>query len=111
MKWENIDKLAALEKAIKDKYGEMAILNPRSLWNPEKEKEYIEETKKAYSKEKTDTESQEINGVLVDKKLINKVIDRTCKLCNSFSFVKIDDVYLTKFGCCYKCYLCKVEGR
>ena len=30
-----------LEKAIKEKYGEVTIKNPADLWSPEKEKEYL----------------------------------------------------------------------
>ena len=32
------DKLAAFEKAIRQKYGEEAIQNPKANWNEEKEK-------------------------------------------------------------------------
>ena len=110
MQWK-LDQVAALEKAIREKYGEEAITNPKGSWNPEKEQEYIEEVKKAYQKEIAEREKLEIDGVLVDKKLINKVIDRSCKYCNSLSFKRNDDLYLTKFGSCFKCYVLKIEGR
>jgi hypothetical protein len=110
MQWK-LDEVAALEKAIREKYGEQAITNPKGTWNPEKEAGYIEEVKKAYQKEVKEREKSEIDGVLVDKKLINKVIDRSCKHCNSLSFKKTDDLYLTKFGSCFKCYVLHIEGR
>ena len=50
MQWK-LDEVAALEKAIREKYGEQAITNPKGAWNPEKEAGYIEEVKKAYQKE------------------------------------------------------------
>ena len=33
------DQIAAIEKAIKEKYGDDAIANPKSNWNEQKEKE------------------------------------------------------------------------
>jgi hypothetical protein len=110
MKWK-LNEVAALEKAIREKYGEQAITNPKGTWNPEKEAEYIEEIKKAYLKEVSEREKSEIDGVLVDKKLINKVIDRSCKYCSTLSFKRNDDVYLTKFQSCFKCYILNIEGR
>ena len=110
MQWK-LDQVAALEKAIREKYGEEAITNPKGSWNPEKEQEYIEEVKKAYLREVTEREKLEIDGVLVDKKLINKVIDRSCKHCSSLSFKRTDDLYLTKFRSCFKCYVLHIEGR
>ena len=40
MSKENFDKIAAFEKAIKEKFGAEAIANPKAGWNEEKEKEY-----------------------------------------------------------------------
>ena len=36
----NVDpkQIAAIEKAIEEKYGEAAVLDPSSLWNQDKEK-------------------------------------------------------------------------
>ena len=33
---KNFDKIAAIEKAIKEKYGEQAIANPKSNWDESK---------------------------------------------------------------------------
>ena len=38
--------IAAIEKAISKKYGDEAIVNPKSLWDEDKEKDYIEQVKK-----------------------------------------------------------------
>ena len=40
------DKIAAVEKAIKEKYGDEAIQNPRADWDEKKEKEYLEQMKR-----------------------------------------------------------------
>lgn len=37
--------ISAFEKAIEEKYGDKAVLNPSSLWNTEKEKAYLEQIK------------------------------------------------------------------
>ncbi len=42
--------LAAIEKAIKEKYGDDAIQNPKKHWDKEKEKKYLEELKEFYYK-------------------------------------------------------------
>ena len=42
---KNYNEIAKYEKAIKDKYGDEAIRNPKSGWDEEKEKSYLEELK------------------------------------------------------------------
>ena len=32
--------IAALERAVKEKYGELATMNPKMFWDEEKEKKY-----------------------------------------------------------------------
>ena len=39
------DKIAAIEKAMMKKYGPESVQNPKSNWNEEKEKEYLEQIK------------------------------------------------------------------
>jgi hypothetical protein len=110
----DLNYIAALEKAISEKYGELAIVNPKGNWNPEKEKEYIEQTKESYKKEALADKSQErvdLGGILIAKKLINKNIDRQCCICKKYSFNREDDVFLTKYKSCQICYIDKIEGR
>ena len=106
--------LAALEKAVQEKYGHEAISNPKGNWTPDKELAYIEEIKKAqikdYKLEKTQ-QRIEIDGVLIAKKLINKNMDRHCNYCDTYSFNREDDVYFTKYGTCYKCYVQYILDR
>ena len=45
---KDFNRIAAIEKAIKTKYGDEAIVNPRAGWDDEKEKEYINLVKKFY---------------------------------------------------------------
>ena len=103
-----------LEKAIAEKYGKEAIQNPKSGWTPEKEKEYIEQVKKIKEKrnQKQDaSEKVETNGFLINKKLLNREQKRNCPVCESYSLEMRDDVYMTKFDCCFKCYIQYVEHR
>ena len=106
------DYVVRLEKAIADKYGEEAIENPKKHWNDEKEQEYISQLKEFYkTQEESETVHEEVNGVLIDKKLLNSESNRSCPVCNSYSFKSVDDLYMNKFDCCFKCYIQWVEGR
>ena len=40
---KDLDYIARLEKAIEEKYGKEAIINPKSNWTDEKEKQYLSE--------------------------------------------------------------------
>ena len=109
------DDIVALEKAIAKKYGDEAIQNPKANWDDTKEKEYIEQLKRVAEKLNLSSESGdkvEFNGVFVSKKLLNREIaDRTCSLCERFSFDNKDDLYMTKFNSCFECYIKHIEGR
>ena len=50
MKDKELNKIAAIEKAISKKYGKEAVQNPRGNWDEEKEKDYIEQVKKFQQK-------------------------------------------------------------
>lgn len=110
----NIEYIQALEKAIKDKYGDLATMNPKHFWDDKKEKDYIEETKKVVKKEYTSRDSKErieVEGIFVSKNVLSNKENRTCNICKKYSFEKRDDVYIKKFNACYKCYLCKIEDK
>jgi hypothetical protein len=113
MKKKDPNYVVKLEKAIAEKYGEEAIQNPKKNWNEEKEAQYVEDLKVLYEKRHTtDSEDKvEVDGVLMDKKLFSKESKRSCPVCNTYSFSKRDDVYMTKFQCCEKCYIQWVEDR
>ena len=111
---KDLNEIARYENAISKKYGKEAIRHPKKDWDDEKEKDYQQQVKDMYTKEaeiKEKSEKVEVDGVLISKKLINKDNNRICPVCYSYSFELRDDVYMTKFDCCFKCYIQWVERR
>ena len=83
MKKEDLNKIAAIEKAILKKYGDEAVANPKAFWTDEKEKEYLKELKELYKKEikqQEDTEKVEKDGFFLSKNLITKKSKRKCPI-------------------------------
>ncbi len=110
----DINFIQGLEKAVREKYGNEATINPKQFWDDEKEKEYIQSVKEAQKKEYLNSKTQEkieVDGILIPKNLLNKNENNTCKLCKKYSFNKKDDLYLNKFKTCYKCYVCNIEDK
>ncbi len=108
------DYIASVEKAIAQKYGTDAIQNPKSNWTDEKEREYLSQLKKFSENERRQQDQEEkveTNGYFISKKLLNKETNRTCPVCDTYSFNLKDDVYMSKFECCRKCYIQWVEDR
>ena len=111
---KDYDKIAAVEKAIKEKYGEEAISNPRSNWDEAKEKKYLKQMKELYAHDPGTTASQEkvdVLGIKVSKKLLNRESLKNCPICGAFPKKTMDDVCLVKYECCSKCYIQYVDGR
>ena len=103
-----------VEKAISKKYGHETIQNPLNNWTDEKEEQYREHLQAIRQKEDAfiqKVEKVEVDGILVNKKLLSKEQNRICPVCESFSFSIQDDLYMTKFDCCKNCYIRWVEGR
>tara|TARA_Y100000310_G_scaffold293043_1_gene322330 strand:- start:80 stop:463 length:384 start_codon:yes stop_codon:yes gene_type:complete len=114
MKKKDLNLIAKLEQAIAKKYGEETVRNPRSTWSEEKEKDYLEQIKKSFKKEmkaKEKTEKVDINGIMIPKRLLTKEHSFVCPICESYSLKKEDDLYMSKFECCFKCYVQYVEDR
>ena len=111
MKNKDPDYVAKLEKAIADKYGKETIVHPKAEWDDEKEREYLKELKTNYRSHKREQEKEEVNGVLISKELLNRETKRSCPTCSKYSFKSVDDLYMTKFDCCFNCYIQWVEGR
>jgi len=106
--------IAALERAVKEKYGEQATMHPKYFWNQDKERDYAADTKETAKKQLTNEQSREkvdLGGILIPKKLINKNEHKSCSVCKQYSFDKKDDVYLNKFTTCQICYIQHIEGR
>ena len=103
--------LIKVEKAIQEKYGDEAIQNPKANWDPAKEKEYLQQIKKI-AKSEQPREKIEVDGVLISKKLLNREhTRRSCPVCREYSFNLKDDAYMSKFDCCYKCYIEFIQGN
>jgi len=114
MKVKDLDKVAAIEKAIAKKYGTETIINPKAFWTDEKEEEYLEQVKEFYKEEKKKEEQAdkvEKDGFFLPKNLITKKSKRKCPVCDIYSFERKDDLYMNKFECCFKCYIQYVEER
>ena len=114
MSEKDLNYIAGLEKAIKKKYGEEAVENPAKFWDEEKENEYIEQLEEFIEKQKkleSMSEMENVDGILVSRKLLNKEAILNCLTCSSKIKTINDDIYFTKFDCCEKCYIKYVEGR
>jgi hypothetical protein len=114
MSEKDLNKIAAIEKAIAEKYGDECIQNPRASWDEIKEKEYLEQMRELYKKTIENESFQEkidVNGIKVSKKLFNRDSLQHCPVCLSLAKKTSDDVCLLKFECCHKCYIQYVEDR
>ena len=111
MKSKDPNYAVKVEQAIAERYGEEAVVNPKSQWDDDKEREYLTELKRNYRAGKGESEQIELDGVLISKELLNKESERSCPTCNTYSFKSVDDLYMTKFDCCFKFYIQYVEGR
>ena len=107
---KDLNYIAGLEKAIKQKYGEEAVQNPSSNWTPEKEKEYLQQLKENKVKEMTADRVEEREGFLFSAKLIKKDSKNVCDVCSNI-LKQQDMLYETKYECCRNCYVQYVEGR
>ena len=97
-----------VENAISEKYG------VETVQHPQKEEDYLEQLKllnQKLDKISEKLEKVEVEGVLLPKKLLNKDSNRSCPVCHTYSFDTRDNVYMTKYSCCRKCYITYVEGR
>ena len=110
MKNKDPDYAIKVEKAIAEKYGEKTVRNPKGSWTDEKEKKYLESLKEIAVSPEVATQI-DINGVFISKKLLKRESNRSCPVCNTYSFKSNDDLYMSKFECCEKCYISWVEGR
>jgi|TARA_R100000149_G_C5841825_1_gene113576 hypothetical protein len=109
---KDLNYIAKVEKAMSKKFGRESIVNPKSGWDDEKEKEYLADLKEFYSEQsKQDEDKINQDGFFIPRNLINKEINRVCPVCETYSFSGRDDLYMNKFECCEKCYIRWVEDR
>ena len=93
--------LAAVEKAIVEKYGKATVQDFRSEWEAEKEKKYLGELNGARKRARNQK----------NKQTHRPKDDRGCGVCKTYSFSRSDDLYMNRFKCCFDCYIQFVEGR
>ena len=110
MKSKDPDYAIKVERAIADKYGAETVQNPKGSWTDEKEKQYLDNLK-SFSTSSDNDQEVLVNGVFISDKLLKRESKRSCPVCNTYSFKSNDDVYMSKFECCEKCYIQWVEGR
>jgi len=105
--------ISALEKAIEEKYGQQAILNPSDLWTPEKEKVYLDQVRSVekYYRQQPHEQCVDQGGFIMKEKLVNKNNFKNCLLCNKQAYKSEDEIYMQKFNSCFRCYILKIEGR
>jgi len=114
MKKPDLNKIVQIEQAITKKYGAETVKHPRADWTKDKELEYLKQIKERYKrdlKHREDGEKINKDGFFVSKKLLTREEDRVCPACFEYSFDLKDDLYMSKYDCCWKCYLQFVEGR
>ena len=111
MKKRDLNEIAKIEKAIKEKYGEEAIQNPKGTWDKEKEEKYLSDLKNFYKNTSRQKKTETVGNIIIKTKKTGHKIERTCPVCGSYSFLAQDDMYMTKFQCCYRCYIQYVEDR
>lgn len=98
MSEEQFRKIAALERAIKEKYGSVSVLTPEKTWSEEKEKQFKQKVEEVFKKLKP-------RDVEVSYSKL-----QTCHLCNKVSLSNVDDVYLTKYDMCHNCFVKTMEN-
>ena len=111
MKKRDLNEIAQIEKAIKEKYGEEAIKNPKGTWDKEKESKYLKELKSFSKRNFRKKEIKQADGFLIKDRKTKTATERTCPVCGSYSFNQEDDLYMSKFDCCFNCYIQYIEGR
>lgn len=108
---KDLNQIAKIEKAIKEKYGAEAIQNPKGSWDREKEEKFLKDLKPFYLTSKRKKEEIDHDGFTLRHRKTKTQIGRTCPVCESYSFSETDDVYMVKFDCCFKCYIQYVQDR
>jgi len=106
--------LAAVEKAIAEKYGKDTVQDFRNEWAEAKEKEYLNQLKDMRVKRDKFSATLEetiVGDVKIVKRRTKQKDERTCPVCKTYSFSRKDDLYMNRFKCCYDCYVDFIEYR
>jgi hypothetical protein len=95
----NKDIIAAMEREVSRRYGPDAASDFR-VKDEEEQKKIQEELESFYKK------IEKIKNMAK-----SSAKHRTCPVCEEYSFKAKDDVYMIKFGCCFKCFVEHIENR
>jgi hypothetical protein len=105
----------ALSDELARQYGEK-VVQPIDDFVTECDRAQIARSRKEFDqrsiKKKKETEKIDAGGFLISKKARDKKRgERTCPVCNKFSFYFKDDIYMARYQCCENCFIVYVEGR
>ena len=106
--------IAAVEKAITEKYGQNTAQDFRNEWADEKEKEYLRQLAELQEKRDRTLQDKEeivIGDIKITKRRTRQKENRCCPVCKTYSFSKRDDLYMNRFESCHGCYLDFIEYR
>ena len=98
--------IASVEKAVSEKYGQVAVQDFRNQWHPEKEKEYLQQLQEQKTVKKSVSWTKyKVGDILISKRRTEDNGDRSCPVCKTYSFSTKDDLYMNRFKCCFLCYI------
>jgi hypothetical protein len=106
--------IAAVEKAISEKYGKDTVQDFRNSWEAERETEYLQQLKGLRTKRDRNKKKHEelvVGDIRIKKRFTDQKSERTCPLCKTYSFSRRDDLYMNRFESCYDCYVDFIEYR
>ena len=85
--------------------------HPKAKWTDDKTRIHFSIKRLYKQRDQLESEEEEIDGIFINKKLLNRESSKSCPVCSTYSFKSNDDVYMSKFDCCEKCYIQWVEHR
>jgi hypothetical protein len=103
--------IAALESAIKRRYGDKAIQNPIRGWSEEKEQTFKQQLANRVQKDREYLKSQNREqtaigeGVLIANKLLTRESNQPCDVCGRYVLDARDVLYYYKHNMCFRCYV------
>ena len=110
---KDYDQIAAIEKAIAEKYGKDTAQDIRGDWGDEKEKEYLNQIKSLNKSKSTHGKrtTQIADNTFISENVNRRKEERSCPVCKTYSFSMKDDLYMNRFSCCHDCYIDFVVDR
>ena len=92
---KDLNYVAAVEKAISEKYGKEAVQDFRSTWEAEREESYLVQLKNRRTKLQTLKDRKKfflVGDVEIKKKHNAEQPNRTCPVCKTYSFSSRDEL-------------------